>query len=68
MATHSSILAWKTQWTEEPGGLQSMGRERSDVTERVRTHVHTHMHAHINTIITLLNKDIYVEYMICTRQ
>ena len=24
MATHSSILAWKSQWTEEPGGLQSM--------------------------------------------
>jgi len=27
MATHSSILAWKIQWTEEPGGLQSMGSE-----------------------------------------
>ena len=25
MATHSSTLAWKTPWTEEPGGLQSMG-------------------------------------------
>ena len=25
MATHSSILAWKIQWTEKPGGLQSMG-------------------------------------------
>ena len=25
MATHSSILAWETPWTEEPGGLQSMG-------------------------------------------
>ena len=25
MATHSSILAWGTPWTEEPGGLQSMG-------------------------------------------
>ena len=25
MATHSSSLAWKTLWTEEPGGLQSMG-------------------------------------------
>ena len=24
-ATHSSTLAWKIQWTEEPGGLQSMG-------------------------------------------
>ena len=28
MATHSSILAWKTPWTEEPGGLQSMGSQR----------------------------------------
>ena len=35
MATHSSILAWKTSWTEEPGGLQSMG----DTTERL-THTH----------------------------
>ena len=25
MATNSSVLAWKTPWTEEPGGLQSMG-------------------------------------------
>ena len=25
MATHSTILAWKSPWTEEPGGLQSMG-------------------------------------------
>ena len=25
MATHSNILAWRIQWTEEPGGLQSMG-------------------------------------------
>ena len=28
MATHSSILAWKISWTEESGGLQSMGLER----------------------------------------
>ena len=27
MATHSSILAWRTTWTEEPGGLQSMGSQ-----------------------------------------
>ena len=26
MATHSSILAWRTPWTEEPGGLRSEGR------------------------------------------
>ena len=28
MATHSSILAWETPWTEEPGGLQPMGSQR----------------------------------------
>ena len=28
MATHSSILAWRIQWTQEPGGLQSMGSQR----------------------------------------
>ena len=28
MATHSSILAWRVPWTEEPGGLQSMGLQR----------------------------------------
>ena len=35
MATHSSILAWRIPWTEEPGGLQSMGSQRvgSDTTE-----------------------------------
>ena len=28
MATHSRILAWRIQWTEEPGGLQSIGSQR----------------------------------------
>ena len=28
MATHSSILAWRIPWTEEPGGLQSMGSQK----------------------------------------
>ena len=28
MATHSRILAWRIPWTEEPGGLQSMGSQR----------------------------------------
>jgi len=35
MATHSSILAWRIPWTEEPGRLQSMGLEESDMTERL---------------------------------
>ena len=32
MATHSSILAWKIPWTEEPGRLQSMSCSESDMT------------------------------------
>ena len=32
MAIHSSILAWKILWTEEPGGLQLMGSQESDMT------------------------------------
>ena len=35
MATHSSILAWRIPWTEEPGGLQSVGHKESDTTERL---------------------------------
>ena len=38
IATHSSILAWRIPWTEEPGGLQSMGHRESDTTERLSTH------------------------------
>ena len=34
MATHSSILAWRIPWTEEPGGLQSMGSQESDTTTK----------------------------------
>ena len=33
MAIHSSILAWKVSWTEEPDGLLSMGRKELDMTE-----------------------------------
>ena len=31
MATHSSILTWEIPWTEKPGGLQSMGLEKSQI-------------------------------------
>jgi len=34
-ATHCSILAWRIPWTEEPGGLQSMGLQKSDPTEQL---------------------------------
>ena len=35
MAIHSSLLAWRIPWTEEPGGLQSTGSKESDTTETV---------------------------------
>ena len=35
IATHSRILVWRIPWTEEPGGLQSMGHKESDTTERL---------------------------------
>ena len=39
MATHSSILAWKISWTEEPGGLQSMGSQRVGYDWATNTHM-----------------------------
>ena len=38
MATHSSVLAWKTPGTEEPGGLQSMRSQESDTTQQLNYH------------------------------
>ena len=40
MAIYSSILAWRIPWTEEPGGLQSMGSQESDTTWRLNCHPH----------------------------
>ena len=40
MAAYSSILAWRTPWTEEPGGLQSVGLQR---IRHYRENVHTHV-------------------------
>ena len=46
MAIHSSILACKIPWTEEPGGLKEL-----DMTECMHTHTHTH------TLISILKFD-----------
>ena len=50
MATHSSILAWKIRWTEEPGGLQSTGSQ--EVKHDCKTeHTHAHTHTHTRAIL-----------------
>ena len=41
MATHSSILAWKISWAEEPGRAHKEDHKESDMTEQL-THTHTH--------------------------
>ena len=43
MAPHSSTLAWKIPWMEEPGRLQSMGSLESDTTELLHFHFHFHV-------------------------
>ena len=43
MAAHSSVLAWRIPWTEEPGGLQSMGSQSQTQLKRLSTHAHTYV-------------------------
>ena len=45
MATHSSILAWRIPWTEEPGGLQSIGSER--VRHDIKFHLSYSAHSEV---------------------
>ena len=41
MAAHSSILAWRIPWTEEPGGYSPRDRKELDMAEHMRAHTHT---------------------------
>ena len=60
MATHSNMLAWAIPWTEEPGGLQSMGSQKSRTQLSTQTHwCHTAVHfladiSEISLIVTLV--------------
>ena len=40
MATHSSVLAWEISWKEEPGGLQSMGLQKSQTQQQLSMYAH----------------------------
>ena len=46
MATHSNILAWRNPWAEEPGGLRSVGSQKSDRTERLTFSLFIYMHTY----------------------
>ena len=56
-ATHSSILAWRIPWTEEPGGLRSVGFKESDMKERLTLSLYTHTNTHIH-----FHKEILFNY------
>ena len=53
----SSILAWRSPWTEEPGGLQSTGLQRI-VRGCACTHMHRHIHTHTHTHTQILKTHV----------
>ena len=55
--THSSILAWRIPWTEEPGRLRSVGFKESHMKERLTLSLYTHTHTHIH-----IHKEILLNY------
>ena len=63
MASHSTILAWETPWTEEPGGLQSMepqrGRKELDTTERACAQTHSQENGSTHTKESSLSLILY---------
>ena len=60
MAAHSSILAWRIPWTEEPGRLQSIGLQRVNMT-KATYHAHTHRLCKMqNPVSGLKDKSVYV--------
>jgi len=67
MATQSSVLTWKSPWTEEPGGLQSIGllRARHDWSDLARTHALLHI-KYITNRSLLYNTGSYSHYLVIT--
>ena len=45
MATHSSILAWRIPWIDEPDRLQAMGSQESDMTQQLNSNKHIMYHS-----------------------
>ena len=59
MTTHSSMLAWKISWTEEPGKLQSIGSQKSQT--QLSDRGHTSCLAKVETEISVLNLTIILK-------
>ena len=68
MTTHSSILAWKIPWIEEPGGLQSIGSQKVKhdwVTECVPACVCTHVYCRTQVSLSHLSVLFLVSFFPC---
>ena len=65
MATNSNILAWKILWTEDPGGLQSMGSQRvsQDFTEHIHTPSLTYFFPRILSSLTVLTCFVWIFFL-----
>ena len=61
MATNSSVLAWRSPWTEEPGGPQSMGpqKSRTRLTDRTTTKVCFTLAAPRASLVAQMVKNLY---------
>ena len=77
MATHSSFPAWRIPWTEEPGGLQSMGHKELDRIETISMQsicwtflllafAYTD-HFTWNSFIYLIIKQMFIGHLICAK-
>ena len=66
MATHSSILAWKISWTEEPGGLQSMGSQRIRHDSVTNTYLHLLTTLKVTLRVRVLESILTYEIGICS--
>ena len=67
MATHSSILAWRIPWTEEPGELQSMGSQRvghywatEHIVYRLYKYIYIYIYIHTYTLFWYIYDFIYI--------
>ena len=58
MATHSRILAWEISWAEEPGGLQSVGSQRSQI--RLST-AHSTLHRTVYKLVPKMLSQWFIE-------
>ena len=66
ITTHASILAWRIQWKDEPGGLySSWGHKELDLTERMNTHTHTFSRRKIMLLPTTSSSYVNIFYPGC---